>query len=311
MMTNDPNSNAESTASRPSRRVRRRRRRRRRRAQAVAIIPSLFTLGNLIAGFAAIYYASRPLGQTLDTAPLDLAPLTFAGMLIFIGMFFDAIDGYIARLTGTTSEFGAALDSLADIVTFGVAPAYMTLQLVSHYYLNEPGATILSPDHDDLFGRLFWVVAAIYVSCTAMRLARFNVETSADLNDHLVFRGLPSPGAAGCLASLAIVHQNYLAVGFDWMPRVTGLGMSFIMLLCALAMVSNLPYVHVVNRYMRGHGSFGYVVRLSILLVIAIFAFELTLAVCFTAYALSAPIRTSLRWRRHQPAPIADPRTET
>src|SRR5690606_9692767 len=113
-------------------------------------------------------------------------------------MFFDAIDGYVARLTRTVSDLGGELDSLADIVTFGVAPAYMTLRLVSNYYSMDGTAAVISPAHDDAFARVFWVIAAIYVSCTALRLARFNVETaSGALDTHLFFRGLPSPGAAG------------------------------------------------------------------------------------------------------------------
>lgn len=283
------------------RRLRRRRKQRRRRAKAVAVLPSLFTLGNLIAGFAAIHFAAQP--ATKEIGPLHWTTLTVAGLLVFIGMFFDAVDGSIARLTRTTSDIGAQLDSLADIVTFGVAPAYMTLQLVSKYYLASADYYIISPTSDDVFARVIWAIAAIYVSCTALRLARFNVETgSALVEDHLMFRGLPSPGAAGCVASLILLHQQVIEpAAFPWAARVTGLGMAFILLLCALAMVSRLPYAHIINMYVRGHRKFGYVVRLVIILVFAGFLPTYAFAITFTAYALSAPTRALMRaWSRQR-----------
>jgi len=271
---------------------------RRRRLQAIAVLPSLFTLGNLLAGFAAIYFAAKP--ATDDEA---ISSLTFAGMLIFIGMFFDAVDGYVARLTHSASEMGGQLDSLSDIVTFGVAPAYMTLQLVSRYYIGADGeqTAVISPLHSDAFARVFWVCAAIYVSCTALRLARFNVETdSGILDDHLYFRGLPTPGAAGCVAGLILLHQHHLELlDYLWMARTTGLGMIFILLLCGMAMVSRLPYVHVPNRYLRGHASFSSIVKFAIILVCTAFYPHEALAIGFTGYTLSAPIRYLTRlWRR-------------
>ncbi len=306
---------------RADRKSARRRRRRRRRAQAIAILPSLFTLGNLIAGFAAIHYAAKSPAET--TIPvLGLSTLMFAGLLVFVGMFFDAIDGYIARLTRATSDLGAQLDSLADIVTFGVAPAYMTLQLVSRYYFSDGGSVIIGPERDDAFARIFWVIAAIYVSCTALRLARYNVETpSTSLRSHMVFRGLPSPGAAGCVVSLILLHQKYLSgQDYEWAARVTGFGMAFILLLCAVAMVSRLPYVHVMNRYVRGHASFGYIVKLAfILAAAAIYRIE-ALALGFTLYAITPPIRTAIASRQMRRAaetlfpasrpPIVEPERE-
>lgn len=281
-------------------RERRRRLRRRRRIRAVAVLPTLCTLGNLIAGFAAIHFASKPAAVSDANLP-GLSSLTMAGILIFTGMFFDTIDGYVARLTKSMSEIGAQLDSLADIVTFGVAPAYMTLQLVSKYYLEPGSLSVISPAHDDLFARVFWMVAAIYVACTALRLARFNVETGAAvLDDHLFFRGLPSPGAAGCVASLILLHEHRLStLDYQWIARATGLGMTFILLLCALAMVSRLPYVHFANRYIRGHASFGYVVKMVIILAFALSYPQEALAVGFTVYALSSPVRSLSRiWSR-------------
>lgn len=273
----------------------------RRRVRPIAVLPTLCTLGNLIAGFAAIHFASRP-GFAADEGLLaEVSSLTVAAMLIFIGMFFDGIDGFVARLTRSTSELGAQLDSLADLVTFGVAPAYMSLQMLAKSYYASESVTIISPAHDDIFAKFFWAAAAFYVCCTALRLARFNVEVppSSPVEKHLMFRGLPSPGAAGCIASLILLHQERLvSMTEPWVARVTGFGMAFIVPLCAVAMVSGLGYVHVVNRYIRGTVPFHAAVRLAILVVLGVFFLNEMLAICFTAYALSAPVRTLYRkWR--------------
>ncbi|MFW5652666.1 MAG: CDP-alcohol phosphatidyltransferase family protein [Planctomycetota bacterium] len=276
-------------------------RRFRRRVRPIAVLPTLCTLGNLIAGFAAIHFASRP-GTAADEGILaGASSLTVAGMLIFIGMFFDGIDGFVARLTRSTSELGAQLDSLADLVTFGVAPAYMSLQMLAKSYYASDAVTIISPAHDDIFAKFFWAIAAFYVCCTALRLARFNVEVppSEPVEKHLMFRGLPSPGAAGCIASLILLHQERLVMMTEpWVARATGFGMAFILPLCAFAMVSGLGYVHVVNRYIRGTVPFHAAVRLAVIVVLGLLFLNEALAIGFTAYALSAPVRTLYRrWR--------------
>lgn len=287
----------------------------------MSVIPTLCTLGNLVAGFAAIHYAARGLDEP-DVHLLwrDWTPLTFAGALIFIGMFLDAIDGSLARLTRSTSELGGQLDSLADVVTFGVAPAFMTIRLVTNH-IGGPG-WIIGPEADTVFGKIIWAAAAVYVCCAALRLARFNVELGpGTVNDHSLFRGMPSPGAAGTVASLVILHQqlvvwyaapealparasNYLSLGFlEWGTLVIPL----IMVLCAFGMVSNIPYIHFANRYFRGPRDFGYIVRVVVILALAIWWFQFVVAIGFTVYALSGPARLlcmKLKRRRavHQPA---------
>ena len=149
--------------------------RRRRRLIGISVLPTLLTLGNLVCGFAAIHYASKPIGPT---AVFGWSTLTIAGALVFLGMVFDGIDGLAARLTRSASEFGAQLDSMADMVTFGVAPAYMMLRLVGYYYGGPENYTgVLGPDADSVYGKVIWGIAAFYLCCTALRLARFNVET--------------------------------------------------------------------------------------------------------------------------------------
>ena len=288
---------------------RRRGRRRRRRIPPLAAMPVLVTLGNLIAGFAAIHYAAKPIDSS---GPWGWSSLTVAGALVFVGLFLDAIDGSIARLTDSASDIGGQLDSLADLVTFGVAPAFMMLRLVSTYVGPEGASTILGPEADNSLAKLLWGAAAVYVCCTALRLARFNVEMpSATVEDHLVFRGLPSPGAAGTVASLIVLHQHWLAgttgVAADVSPafaRWTSFGIPLVTLLCAVAMVSSLPYVHVINRYVRGRRSFAYVARLVIPLVFALWWFQEILALAFTVYAFSSPVRLlPARFRPPRPPP--------
>lgn len=265
----------------------------------MSMLPTLCTLGNLIAGFAAIHYAARE--PTIRLLWHDWTPLAFAGALVFLGMFLDAVDGSLARLTRSSSELGAQLDSLADVVTFGVAPAFMTIRLVANHLSSE--IPIIGPEADGIFGKIIWGAAAVYVCCAALRLARFNVEMGLDqTNDHSLFRGLPSPGAAGTVASLVILHQHLLVTKFAAdvpLGYVQGaaLGIPLVMLLCGFGMVSSVPYVHVTNRYVRGPRAFPYVVRVVVLLAIAVWWFQESLALAFTVYALSGPVR--LYWSRY------------
>ena len=121
----------------------------RRFRRGVYLLPTLFTVGNLFCGFSSVLYAS-------------LGKLETAAILIVIAGVLDALDGRIARLTGTTSDFGLEFDSLADLVSFGVAPSYLAF----HWALLP-------------LGRLGWLAALIFVVCAAMRLARFNLRTTA------------------------------------------------------------------------------------------------------------------------------------
>ena len=214
----------------------RRRLRDTRVARGIKVLPTLLTLGNLLCGFAAIHYAAKPV-EASDF--FGWSTLTVAGTLIFFGMFFDALDGGVARLTRSTSDLGAQLDSLCDMVTFGVAPAFMMLRLVSHYYGAEHGTNILGPDADNFYAKATWTIAAVYICCTALRLARFNSETvNDDVTAHMWFRGLPSPGSAGCVASLILLHQHLLVKRYGGVlpPRIeatSSLLIPAITLLCA------------------------------------------------------------------------------
>ena len=265
--------------------------RRRRVLPPQVVWPLLFTLGNLIAGFAAIHYAYK--GAEWH-GPWGWSGLTMAGALIFLGMLLDSFDGAVARLTNSVTELGAALDSLADLVTCGVAPAVMVLALVSSYLGTDGSLTLLGPDADLPWGKVVWGIAAVYVCCTALRLARFTVETepAKGPNEDMAFHGLPSPGAAGLIAAIILLHQHVLAGGTEtlWIGRAYAFGVPIVMLIGAIAMVSKIPYDHFINRYLGRPQSFRFIAFLVIIIFTCIWWFQETVAIGFIAYALTGPI---------------------
>lgn len=291
------------------RRIRRLRRRLAAR-RGLTVLPTLFTLGNLLCGFAAIFFASRPLDTPM---PLGWTPLTIAAVFVFLGMLCDGLDGRIARMTRATSELGEQLDSMADMVSFGVAPAFIAVQLVG---VNTPFLA-MSEKLDGLFDRIGMVVALTYVACAALRLARFNIEVgSGALEDHMSFKGLPSPGAAGTVCSLVLLHQHFLShppQGVEpqmwWALRASAVGMVAVMLLAALAMTSRLRYVHVLNRYVRGRAKIDTIAKVVMILLLLLIHPQGALAAAFVLYAVSAPgvwVWKRLRRRSSSEAPVAD-----
>lgn len=266
-----------------------------RRLPGISVTPTLVTLGNLVAGFAAIHYAAKP--HTF-VAPLHQSALAFAAMLIFLGILLDAIDGGVARLVRSTSELGAELDSLADVITFGLAPAFVTLRLAEYYLRDLEGFNLIAPDADSVLAKLLWGGAALYVCCAALRLARFNtaISTTATATKRM-FQGMPSPAAAGTVAGLILLHQHLLLkqpgeVINMQLARAGAIGIPMVMVICALAMVSTIPYTHFANRYLtlRGPRSFGFVARILVILILLILYPRQTVAVGFLIYAISPPL---------------------
>jgi len=271
-----------------------------------AVWPLLFTLGNLVSGFAAIHYAYKsPNWQ----GPWGWSGLTMAGALIFLGLFLDSIDGTIARLTRSVTELGATLDSLADLVTCGIAPAVLTLSLVASYLGDDGHLNLLGPDADLPWGKVVWGIAAVYVCCAALRLARFTVETQPEKgpNDNMAFHGLPSPGAAGLIAALILLHQHVLASSGDtlWIGRAYAFGVPGIMLLGAIAMVSRIPYDHFVNRYLGRPQTFRFIASTVIILFMCLWWFQATVAIGFIMYAVSGPVSAYRNRGKTEPVEIS------
>jgi len=171
--------------------------------RGVSLLPSLFTLANLFCGWACVVHAMR--GEFATAAP-------FIGIAIVL----DMLDGRIARMTGTTSDFGVQLDSLADLISFGMAPAVLVFQWG------------LLP-----LGRLGWAIGFLYLTAAALRLARFNIQAATDKR---YFVGLPSPAAAGIPAATVF----YFPVALETYPLAL-LGMTML-LVPALLMVSTIRF---------------------------------------------------------------------
>ena len=290
-----------------------RRRPRRRRLRSIAMLPSMATLGNLICGFAAIFFAAMYYGgREPDLASGAMMSkylpsyLAIAGYLIFLALFWDALDGQLARLTRSSSEFGAQLDSLADVVSFGAAPAFLVIFLLEHTLQGES----VTPVSTGLFGRLAWVMAAVYFACTALRLARFNVETVDHESAHNSFRGLPSPAAGATVATLVVLHEDVLRVlGEDefrselyWASNALVKALPFVLVVLGLLMVSRIRYTHMANAYLRGRRPFTHLVGAVFLFAVFLFRPQLTLAALATLYTLSGPFFYVIRRLRGAPA---------
>ncbi len=234
--------------------------------RAIAVLPTLFTLGNLVCGFFAIVVASR-IGKPSElawvpTPGIETARqlfdsgdpnhnLMFGGCLIFLAMLCDMFDGQVARLTRTTSDFGGQLDSLCDLVSFGVAPAILLVKMC--------------PQFTSLHNEAVWSIAALFACCAALRLARFNVETD-EADDHGTFAGLPSPAAAAVIASFAMLtyslrnEVNFEAYRqYDQWIQLTLPPFAAVV---SLLMVSRITYPHLVVQFLRGKRSFSQVVTI-------------------------------------------------
>ncbi|MEZ5320389.1 MAG: CDP-diacylglycerol--serine O-phosphatidyltransferase [Vicinamibacterales bacterium] len=179
---------------------------RRRYRRGIFLLPSLVTVGNLFCGYACVVYAMR--GDLATAAP-------FIGFAVVL----DILDGRIARLTNSTSAFGVEFDSLADVVSFGLAPAILAFA----WGLSD-------------LGRVGWAAGFLFVTAAAMRLARFNIQSSAAHTDKRYFIGMPSPAAAGVTA----------ATVYAWPYPLTGFPQSIaavaIVVIPAALMVSNIRF---------------------------------------------------------------------
>lgn len=219
--------------------------------RGAAILPTLFTIGNLFLGFSAIIQALR---------------LNFesAAQFIVVAVIFDMLDGRIARMTGTTSEFGAQLDSLADIVSFGVAPAIIAYQW---------GLATLHRS---------FLAAFFFVMCAAIRLARFNVQRK--VVDGRYFVGLPSPAAAGFVISIIYFHPEPLS------DRV-GAGLTMALLVVgAFLMVSTLRYWSFKTFDLRSRRSYFAMVGIAALLALIATEPAWALLAWSCGYTLSGPV---------------------
>ena len=222
--------------------------------RGIAIIPTLLTLGNGFCGFVAI-------AKAIDAAMLTNGDrfeekLTQAALLIFLAMVFDALDGRVARLTNQTSEFGAQLDSFTDLISFGIAPAVLVKVIYEHTLIQNGTSYNM---------KLALLLTALYTICSVLRLARYTVDTAPDDESHNMFIGLPTPAAAGVIASSVwFLYHGKNSLAFMEEPAVLlTLKKTMLLLppLLGLFMISKIRYIHFFNRFVRGRKTFNFLVQ--------------------------------------------------
>ena len=249
----------------------------------IYFLPNLLTAGNLFCGFVA-------LTKIVDADPYDFNQIKFALMFILLACIFDLFDGRVARMGGIESPFGREFDSLADLISFGVAPAFLVQRVVLA----------------DVFGQyrqISWFIASIYLLCGAFRLARFNclaaMNTGGGSKD---FLGFPIPSAAGLVASLTL-----LIIHFNENSRSLGVGnyvIAGVLIFLSAMMVSTVRYPSFKSLGLRSTSTFAKVIGAALFIgAIVIFREKIlyyVLPAFFTLYLIYGFVRPSLSraWRK-------------
>ena len=230
----------------------------RKRRKGIYILPNLFTLGALFGGFYSVVMAMN--------ARFDLAALG-----VFAAMILDSLDGRVARMTNTQSAFGEQMDSLSDMVSFGAAPALIA------YEWSLKG-----------LGRWGWIAAFVYCACTALRLARFNVNTA--VIDKRWFQGLPSPAAAALVAGFIWLMTDWGKRGGEVLSlswnQITWVTFAFT-LYAGLSMVTNAPFYSFKDVKMKKSVPFAVIVLIALGIAVINIHPPTVLFGLFVAYGLS------------------------
>lgn len=238
--------------------------------RGIYLLPNLVTTAALFAGFYGVVAANADRFEA-------------AALAIFVAMVLDGLDGRVARLTNTQSEFGVQYDSISDMVCFGVAPALIVFEW-SLADLSQFGG---------VWGKIGWMAAFVYTACAGLRLARFNTQVATA--EKAYFQGLPSPSAAALVTALVWVGASLDLEG-GWVPFVA----MVVTVFAGVLMVSNFRY------YSFKEFDFRYRVKF-VVVVLALFGFitafihlPLTLFAGFFVYALSGPVLTIWLRARHR-----------
>jgi CDP-diacylglycerol--serine O-phosphatidyltransferase len=245
------------------------------------VLPSLFTMANVFCGYYALMEIFRA-GQVAG-ADLHAAAVYFdhAAKAIGFAVLFDGLDGRIARLMGVSSPFGTELDSLADTITFGIAPAFLAFGWGVHAVL--PDGTSGLSGH---LGAAGWLVSFLFVICSAARLARFNIQTGpAGAHDHKHFVGLPTPASAGLVAAIVHAYSGYPVEGWLWVPF-------WLLLLLAVSflMVSTWRYYSFKHWDLRRQQKFVVVIGVGAIVGLIWFYSQVVLLLIATSYVLSGAL---------------------
>ena len=243
--------------------------------RGVYILPNLFTTGNLYCGFWAIISVFQE-------------RFFYAAIAILLAAVFDVLDGKVARLSGATSKFGVQYDSLADLVSFGIAPAVLAFSWALRPY-----------------GRFGWLAAFLFVVCGALRLARFNVQsTSGEIK---YFKGLPIPAAASMIALTILLYLRLIETG--WVKDIIILIMIWVL---AFLMVSNIRYFSLKELDLSKRKPFSLFIFVILSMIVIIMEPTLMLFGFVLLYVFSGPVNMLLAWhkkkvlRRMEPVPEED-----
>lgn len=239
---------------------------RRRLRRGIYLLPTLFTIGNMFCGYSSIVQSS-------------IGHLEAAAICIIVAAVLDGLDGRIARLTGTQSDFGLQFDSLADVVSFGLAPA-----LLAYHWALRPS-------------RLGWSLAFLYVVCAAMRLARFNIAKS--VGDKRYFVGLPSPMAGIALASIVFAFPEPPG------SKSRAALYATVVFVVAVMMVSRLRYRSFRELDLRNRRSYVYVLPMAAVLMLVALHPKAAMLLLAVTYLCSGPALHLWSLARRKAVPAA------
>ena len=243
--------------------------------RGVYILPNLFTTGNLFCGFWAIISVFQE-------------KFFYAAIAILLASAFDVLDGKVARLSGATSKFGVQYDSLADLVSFGVAPAVLAFSWALRPY-----------------GRFGWLAAFLFVACGALRLARFNVQSAS--GEVKYFKGLPIPAAASMIALTILLYLRLIETG--WVKDIVILVMIYIL---AFLMVSNIRYFGFKELDLAKRKPFSIFIFVVLSMIVIVMEPTIVLFGFVLLYVFSGPASMLMAWhkrralRRLEPVPEED-----
>ncbi len=277
----------------------------------IHMLPNLITLGNAFCGLLAVAKGIDALVYAGADSSIFYSKMATACWLIILAMVFDALDGKVARITNSFTDFGAQLDSFADAITFGVAPAILAKVLLEH-----EGPLVGYTGHP----RLHFLAAATFALMAILRLARFNLETEPDQDAHAEFRGLPSPAAAGSVVSSILIYlglRSPLTEMSEGTPTPIGAligaiepaeptslhgwalpALALLLPALGLLMVSRVRYVHIFSVLTSGRSNFFTLVFVLLGFLLFFAAPHQFLFVSFNGFVVFGVVRALVASRR-------------
>ena len=261
------------------------------------LLPSLFTVANIFCGYFALtesFKAGLLVAQDITAAGMHF---DIAAKAIGVAVLFDGMDGWIARQMGTSSAFGKELDSMADTITFGIAPAFLAFSWGVQAVLAVPATPLI--EHLTTVG---WLISFLFVICSAARLARFNIQgtpaaSPASRLGHKHFVGLPTPASAGLVAAIVHVNSGNPMSSWLWVPFWL-----LVLLSTSLLMVSRWRYYSFKNIDLRKKRTFVVVIGAAGMVALIWFYSHVVLLVIAVSYMLSGALSKLTHLLRRDPA---------